>query len=600
MSARSRFALVFCTVLVIAFPAPLFGQDPPPEFELPDVISPGRRPQPAAASPASVSVLTAAELRRLGVRTVGEAIAYLPETVVRAYGGPGSLLSPSIRGSSTAQVLVLLDGVPLNSVLVGSVDLSTIPIDDVERIEVLRGPFSVIYGSGALGGVISIVTRRRARPAITVGGGSLGAFGLSLTAGTGSRVSVRYDAAQGDRPNSDMRAGFLSFRTGDASPGRSWDLSLFASAGARGAPGSTQFPSLTARMDDQRIAAALTVERGEAERSDRFRLSLHRDGLAFREPAFGMDDRHTGTTWTAEWHRTVRRSARHAVSIGVDAHLQSLTSTAVGEHAAGIGAAYLQDDRIVGDHLVLSTGLRADWHSAYGAQVNPRAGLVYFLRPDLRLRLAAGRTFRGPTLADLYWPFDGFAAGNPALGPEHAWSVDAGIDATVAGRLALRASVFWSDVRDQIIWIPDASFIWSPQNVGAASIRGASVELDGPLASVWRLRASATWMAASDAATGLDLPDRPRLTGALVLTTSLPREGTLSVSAVVVGQRFADAANTVVLPAYATAGLTAELPLAQGIVLRASVRNLFDARYESVWGYPAPGRTVHAEVMVRR
>lgn len=599
MSVRSLCSLVLCSVLLIGFPAPLLGQEPPPEFELPDVISPGRRPQPAASSPASVSVLTAAELRRLGVRTVGEAIAYLPETVTRVYGGPGSLISPSIRGSTAAQVLVLLDGVPLNRVMVGSVDLSTIPIDDVERIEVLRGPFSVIYGSGALGGVISIVTRRRARSAATVGGGSLGAFGFSLTGGTGARLSLRYDAAQGDRPNSDMRVGFLSFRAGDTLPGRSWDLSLFGSTGARGVPGSRRFPSLTARLEDSRIAAALTIERARADITDRFRLSLHRDSLAFREPARGTDDRHTGTTWATEWQRTIRRSTHHVVAIGADVHLQQLTSNTVGEHAAWIGATYLQDDRALGERLVLSSGLRADWHSAYGVQVNPRVGLVYFVRPDLRLRLAAGRTFRGPTLADLYWPFDGFTVGNPSLRPESAWSVDAGLDATVAQRLTLRLSAFRSDVRDLIVWIATGG-VWSPQNVGSAFIRGASVELEGPLSSRWHLRASATGMSATDAATGRDLPNQPRLTGALVLSTSLQRGGTLAVSAVMVGERFANAANTVVLPAYATAGLVAEVPLAQGIVLRASVQNLFDARYESVRDYPVPGRTFYAEVMVRR
>src|SRR3989442_13552307 len=85
------------------------------------------------------------------------------EVSVRAYGGLGELAHPSIRGSSPAQVLVLLDGIPLNSVGLGQTDLSTISVDAVDRIEILRGPFAAIYGSGALGGVISIVTTKAGR-----------------------------------------------------------------------------------------------------------------------------------------------------------------------------------------------------------------------------------------------------------------------------------------------------------------------------------------------------------------------------------------------------------------------------------------------------
>jgi len=597
---RVLLSVVLCGALVLGPSGPLFSQEPPPEFELPDVISPARRPQPASASPASVSVITAAELRRLGVRTAGEAIAFLPEVAARAYGGAGGLITPSIRGSSAEQVLVLLDGVPLNGVFAGTVDLGTIPIDDIERIEVLRGPFSAIYGSGAMGGVISIVTRRRAPDAATVGGGSFGLLSLGISGGGGARLTLRYDAASGERPNSDLRSGYFSLRLGDAAPGRRWDLSLTGSAGSRGSPGSTFWPSPLARQEDARLAAAFTVEQERGTTTDRLRLTVHRENLAFRDPLWWIDDSHTGTAWAAEWQRTARISASRVVALGADAQLQHLRSTSVGERSATVGALYVQDDRVLGPRLLLSAGLRADLHSVYGAQINPRAGLVYFLRPDLRLRLAAGRTFRGPTMADLYYPFDGFAVGNPALRPEHAWSVDAGLEASLGPRATARATVFWSDVRDLILWVPDAFFVFSPQNVGAASLRGASVEFEGAINTVWHLRASSTWLAATDTATGLDLPNRARHSAALALSAALPRGASATASMVLVGARFADAANTVTLPAYVSVGLAAQVPLNAGSALRLSIQNLLDARYEPVQGYPAPGRTLMVEYVLRR
>ncbi len=589
-----------CAFLTLVLCVPLLSQEPPPEFELPDVVSPSRRPQPAPASPASVSVLTGAELRRLGVRTVGEAIAFLPEVAARAYGGAAGLITPSIRGSSAEQVLVLLDGVALNSVFAGTVDLGTIPVDDIERIEVLRGPFSAIYGSGALGGVISIVTRRRTEGAVALGAGSFGLRSLGVTGGGQARLTLRYDAADGERPNSDLSGGYLSLRMGDAAAGRRWDLSVIGSSASRGSPGSTFFPSPLARQEDGRLAASLTLESEQGGITNRLRFAAQREHLAYRDPGWWIDDRHTGTAWAAEWQRAARLSPSRAVTLGADLALQHLRSTSVGERSATVGALYVQDDRVLTPRLLLSIGLRADLHSAYGAQISPRAGLVYFARPDLRLRLAAGRTFRGPTMAELYYPFDGFAVGNPALRPEHAWSVDAGLEASPWPGATARVTVFWSDVRDLILWVPDDLFVFSPQNVGAATIRGTSVELEGAIGPTWRLRASSTWLAATDAATGLDLPNRARHSAALALSAALPRGASATASATLIGARFADSANTVTLPAYLSVGLSAQVPLSPGTALRLSIQNLLDARYEPVQGYPASGRTLTVEYVLRR
>lgn len=598
MYRSAWFSIVLCALLMVGAPTRLVAQEPP-EFELPDVVSPGRRPQRAAATPASVTVLTAADLRRLGVRTVGEALAFVPESLARAYGGPGSLITPSIRGSTAEQVLVLLDGVPLNSAFAGTVDLSTIPIDDVERIEILRGPFSAIYGSAALGGVISIITRRAARPSVTLSTGSFGVGAVSVTTG-GSRITLRYDGADGPRPNSDVRSGYVSMRLGGGPPGRTWDLSLMGAAAARGAPGSTIFPSVTARQEDSRILATLALERERGQATDRVRLAVHRDTFAFREPAFGIDDRSVGTAWSGEWQRAIRISPARVFVVGADARHQTLASVAVGNRYETIGALYGQDDRTLGPRTLLSAGIRVDLHSAYGVQVSPRAGLVHFLRPEARLRVAVGRTFRGPTLADLYYPFDGFVMGNPLLRPEQAWSADVGLEVVARPGLVIRATAFWTAVQDLIVYLPDASFVFSPHNIGAASIRGASIELDGSLASSWAARASATWMLPTDSTTGLDLPNRPRVAGSLALTWQLGRGGSLTTTATAVGPRFANAANTVSLPGYLTVGLTLEAPPVNGVTIRASVHNLFDARFEAVQGYPAPGRTVFVDLVIRR
>src|SRR2546430_12155292 len=128
----------------------------PPTFELPEVIVPGRRPQPVSTTPASVSVLPREDLERLRMATIGEALQFVTEVGIRVQGGLGSLSLPSIRGSSPNQVLVLVDGIPVNSVTQGLFDLSTLSTAEVDRVEILRGPFSTIYGGQALDRVLHL------------------------------------------------------------------------------------------------------------------------------------------------------------------------------------------------------------------------------------------------------------------------------------------------------------------------------------------------------------------------------------------------------------------------------------------------------------
>src|SRR3989454_7043416 len=202
------------TVMLVVLPVPtVIGQTtertsvPPPPCELLEVIVHGRLPQLATSTPASVTVISRDEIERSGARTVADAVRTVAEVSVRAYGGLGELAQPSIRGSSPAQVLVVLDGIPLNSVALGQTDLSTISVDGVERIEVLRGPFAAIYGSGALGGVISIITTKAARSQVAGRTGGLGQRSASLAiAGSVTipwQLTASSDATGGHPTNSD-------------------------------------------------------------------------------------------------------------------------------------------------------------------------------------------------------------------------------------------------------------------------------------------------------------------------------------------------------------------------------------------------------------
>lgn len=569
-------------LLLVAGPAAGWAQQPP-TFELPEVTVPGRRPQPAASTPASVTVITRDELEALGVRSLGEALALLSELTVRAYGGLGALSTVSIRGASSLGVLVLVDGVPLHDLVVGQTDLSTIPLARVERVEVLRGPFSAIYGSGAVGGVVNVVLHADPAPEIAATAGAFGTVEAAAQISTGGRVRWTASAAHrqtaGYRINSDYRGTTFALTLRTGTPGSQMEFGVQRYDDDQGVPGSLTFATPQARQTRARTVWSAGWRGGTGDAVS-VRASLVDEHLRFADPSFGLDSRDAMTTW--RWDAQRVTSTRDAtLTLGVEAQFPRLVSSTYGTRQDVIGAGYLQYDHRVGDRMLVSLGIRYDTHSRFGGQVNPRAGVLWALDGRTSLRATAGRTFRVPTYGELYDPF----LGNPGLRPERAWSVEAGIDHRLSSALVGRIVGFVTFADDLIR--PDDSFV--PQNVWGR-VSGISAELDGA-AGAHRLRFTYTYLVPVDLSRQRDFLYEPRHRANLTWIAPVGERTTLGVAVVYVGERFADQANTVRLPAYVTVNAAVRHRLASGAVTL-KVENLFDAAYQPISGYPAPGRAV--------
>jgi len=594
-----RWSVPLAAGLFIAALASPIAAQAPPVFELPDVIAPGRRVQPRASTPASISVLTAEDLARLGVRTVGDALRFLPEVSVRSFGGLGAQQEISIRGTGSPHVLVLLDGIPINSPALGLVGLQTLPVDNVERIEVLRGPFSAIYGSGALGGVINIVSRSRPRRALRAGGGTAGTTTAAVMWGweaerTRLSVTATHDATAGFRANSDYSgqtfAGRLTFAP-DAQQGLSLGLSRYQDR--QGVPGSTAFPSPLARQTIGRtIADATWRASAGATSSALIRAYWVDEAITFADPTFASSDLTRAYTLGLEGQRVRSLSPSHMVTLGFEIQQQAIDarfSSSFGEtlirRDATVGAAYAVSDLTLGPATLLSTALRYDVHSVYGGALNPRVGIVHQLDDRTVLRAGVGSTFRGPTFLLLFFP----GCSNPALRPERAWSADAGIERVIAPGLVARATVFATRASDLI-----ASGC-PPFNVNTATILGGSAELDGAVASQLRVRAHVSLTGARDQA-GDPLIRVPDVTAGAALHYALNASSTLSALVHYTGARpdldFSTfPAGRVTLPSYIVVGLRYTVSTGFG-TLQVGIDNLFDAAYEALRGFPAPGRSV--------
>jgi outer membrane receptor protein involved in Fe transport len=252
-------------------------------------------------------------------------------------------------------------------------------------------------------------------------------------------------------------------------------------------------------------------------------------------------------------------------------------------------AFYIQDDWQIASGILLSLGIREDNFQTYGSQVNPRVGVVIVLSDRLSLRAGVGRTFRVPT-------FDELAPalfGNPSLQPEYAWSYDLGIEYTLAPALALHLTGYYTDAINLITSSPP---LFVPQNVGHAIVNGASLEIVGRLAEQWFVRANFTNQLARDANTGLDVIYIPRQQANIELSYQWAPGSAVTAVVTFVGDRFANAPNTLRVPGSWLTGLNATWALGEGYSLQAGINNLFDVSYQASLGFPEPGRTVYVGV----
>lgn len=575
----------------------------PPTFELPEVEVAGRRPQLPATTPASISIITAEEIAAMGALTVADALRVLPEVRVRTSGGPGGLTTMSIRGSSSTQTLVLLDGVPLNRPDQASVDLSTLPIQQVDHIEVLRGPFSAIYGSATIGGVVNIVTRSEARSSASARAGSYGETSNVLSIGGRSGTATYLvqgiqTGSTGFAPDTDYSnstvMGKLRWATGG-------DGSLTITADRlyhlTGTPGPLPFQDVLSRLWEGRTLLDATWRRGRADGPGALLRVYHvYDDLNFLSPGLAFQSDDIADFWGAQAQAVFDAGGGSLLTLGADYENETIfhtdnTGVVFPNQGSDLGL-YVQYDWRAAPAVLVSLGARQDTFTLlgnqpnnYATQINPRGGVVVVLNDRLLFRAAAGRTYRAPT-------FDELAPGlfgNPNLQAETAWSYDAGLEYALASGLTLQVGGFYKDATNLITSAPP---LFIPVNVGHAIVSGGSVELLGRVSPRWFVRANYTAQRARDAATDLDLIYVPRTTGNLEIVYRVKPGATVGLTVGYAGDMFADAANTTVLPGYWLTSLIVTWPLPGGFRAQAGVANAFDVRYQDTQGFPEPGRRV--------
>ncbi|MDD5403520.1 MAG: TonB-dependent receptor [Sulfuricella sp.] len=590
------------------------GADQLPVYPLNDiVVTATRTPQPIQNMVADMSVISAEDIRAAGQSTLAELLQTQPGVEISSNGGPGAATSIYLRGANAGHTLVLVDGMRIGSATTGATALENIPLDQIERIEILRGPASHLYGSDAIGGVIQIFTRSgKGAPAANFSAG-VGNFNTqTLSAGYGGEFGdnrfnfqVGHEETDGISSYAPGNPGYQN-QNQDKDGYRNTNLSVklartlaagheigvdgFASQGRSHYDGITYAPDFTPLYTtdfyrDQTLSAFDVYSKNHI--NDRWQ-SLLRFGTGSDHSNEYSDVKDVFNTDQNQflWQNDIAVGPGTAL-LGVERVVQKVSgTTAYSVSSRTIQSWFAGYQAHAGKHS-FQANLRNDDNSQFGSHDTGYLGYSYQLAPRWRVGAGLGSAFKAPNFNDLYWP----DAGNPDLRPERSRNKEASLHYD-GGIDHFSAVYFDNQVSDLIAWAPIApnSWVWKPANVNQASLRGVS--LSGSIAvGAYLLNANLTLQKPEDAATGKLLINRAEQHGSVKLSRDLGA-WKLAGELVFSGERYSDAGNTLKMGGYGLVNVSAGYALDKEWSLQARVNNLFDRQYELAQGYGTPGVNV--------
>lgn len=592
------------------------GQDA--ALKLPEtLISANRDVQQRDASSTASTVFTRADIERLQPASVSDLLRRVPGVQVTD-NGAGSLASLYIRGTKSAQSLLLVDGMRIASASSGDSNLQFLNVDQIERVEVLRGPRSAVYGADAIGGVVQIFTRRSAgeglQPFVRMGYGSNASWRRSAGI-SGGDAQTRFSLAgsldetdgidrTGPSYDSDQDHDGYRNKAFSLSLSHSFSDSLEAGVNVLDQRGRTEFDNPFGRFDmttfesvGQEPYSDFTLSSVssylDAQVNDLWSSRLEVGHSENREESLDKlsDERGVFNTYrdSVNWLNTLALSDRHSLLLGGEWYEDQLNSnTAFAEQQRWNQAAFVQH-RYESEHFSTELGVRHDKNEQFGSENTWSGALTLPLNAANDLVLSYSEGFRAPTFNDLYYP----DYSNPDLKPEHSKSYELQWRSQLAERTRLEASLYRTDIEDAIA--SDQDFI--PQNIAEARIHGFEANLQQELFG-WQGQLGIAFVDPRDRDSGHTLNRRARRTLSLDLDRAF---GAFAVGATwqLASSSYDDPDNQHELGGYGLLGLRGSWQATGELKLEAKIDNLLDKDYQRAlyehegerYGYRQEGRT---------
>lgn len=588
------------------------------------VISATRIDTPIEQVGSAFSIISSKEIEHFHTQDVQSSLTLAPGIQMTQNGGRGTASSVFIRGANANQTLVLINGIRINGNTTGSFNLSTIPTDSIDRIEVLRGPQSALYGSDAIGGVVNIVTKKGAEKEI---GGSLlleiGKKGyhngeLNLSAGNdvidiNTTLSAsglnQYNISENSGGYEDDQYSQLAFFSdlglNFATDGRA-DLVVMYNKNKNELDQTAPYPGWW-QVDD--------LDRKTKNEFRMATLNLSKPITGNFEQSCKAGYNEVQTTGRNNGQREYFYRSRNydfntqsdlffldssTVTLGYDFRRSEAENNGrySSEHIIQ-NSVYANTQLDIDEQLFLSLGGRYDDYSKFDGKGTWQTSISWFWETYSRLHASAGSGYKTPTMNDLYWPSTSWSIGNPDLNPEESLSFDIGQEKTLFdGKLVMDVTYFQSIIKDMIVWKDNGSGIWIPNNVNNAKSRGVEVSFSAQPTDSFSAKLHYTYTRAIDTGTGNQLARRAQNNAGLSAIWDYSSKGSLSGDIVYVGKRFDNADNTRGMPAYALLNLGTQYQVSESLSLVANVDNLLDKEYETTAGYGTVGRVASVGIEI--
>ncbi len=580
----------------------------------------------------SVSVITRADIQRLQPTSVLDLLTGLPGVTMTQSGGLGQQSSLFLRGTNSTHTLVLIDGVRIGSVTAGLASLEQIPPEQIERIEIVRGPRSSLYGSDAIGGVIQIFTRHGQAsggivPSLSMTAGSHGLFGseVGLSGGDehawvnlslGGEYSSGFPACRmgAAEANGGMGAGCFvddprndAYRNwnGAANAGYRWDNGAELSFSWLRSKNDVEYAGSpyggNSAVNEQRVAGArlsfsplpawkvtLNAGQGKDLATTYYQGTYYGTWYPLAQTGYSNSRRDQ-----ASWQNDIALASNQLLTAGVDyqrEHVDSSTGYLASQrHDTGGYAQY--QGRFGRNEVKMS--VRHDHSSQYGGHGTGALAWGYRFDHDLHLLASYGTAFHAPTFNDLYYPpYYGIPSANPQLKPEQSRSAELGLNQQL-GRWSWAVNAYQTRIDDLIVLDPNRNYV--PFNVSKARIRGVEGQLGANLDG-WQAQAYLTLQRPQNIDGGGNnghlLPRRPQRTARIDLDRRFGAFG-VGTTWYAAGSSYDDVANRNRLGGYSTLALRASWHFTRDWQVEAKLANAFDHHYETVYYFNQPGRSYY-------
>ena len=570
------------------------------------VVSASRMPEDPKYVSSTIRVLALDDLAAAQVTDLRTALSEEPGVVVVNTGAVGGQSAILLRGSNAYQTLFVVDGVRINdrsalySNFLGGADLA-----GIDRIEVLRGPQSTLYGSSAMGGVIAINTMQAHAPA----GGSLaataGSFGTrgATAAAQGTVGTFGYSASLGsfqtdnDRPTNEYRQRSASARLEDlATPALLVGATFRGQTGDYEEPGSLAYPAPGAVTADNTLTTLYAQAKAGDDFTSRLTLAEHRRDYTYTSTGpyasvSALQNRRDILDWQNAWAST--RNLEMVAGLNLERSHYTVDAEKTSDD---IRAGYLSLTARPSSTVALTAGVRHDDFTSAGGATTWRSGFAWRPFADTKFHATYGTGFTAPGSDDRYGVAEWGQLPSPGLKPEKSRGLDAGVDQTLlSGALTLSATYYENRFRDLYQWayVSYVTYQGRIANVARASTSGAEFAAAWKFSPAAKARLAYTYLDARDDTTQARLIRRPRHTLDGEVQEQVTKAWRAGAGLHLVAARI-DSAG--VMPGYTTLRLFTSYAINDRLQLKLRAENALNRKYQEVYGYPALPRAVFGTV----